>query len=387
MGVLIKSREIARSVYRNTRICIMSSVHKALDTRVFYKEARTLARSGFRVTLIAQHDKDETVNGVKIVALKKPGNRLLRILLSPPRIFIYCMRKRAHIYHFHDPELVPLGIVLKVLTDARVIYDIHEDVPKQILNKQWIPFFLRAIISGFAYLLENISLYFLDAIFVAGEDIAVHLPSSGKVALLRNFPVLDIIKQKRGIAKKTGGSTVLIYAGTLTRDRGIKEMVKMTELVNGKVELLLVGGFPDPHFETEVRREAKKGVVFTGQVSHKKVFDHLEKASIGLILLHPIANSVAAFSRNNKIFEYMAMGLPIISSNFQCWKKGIEDKGYGITVDPLNPREISQAVEYLMAHPGRARRMGEKGRKAVLEKYNWENEGKTLIATYRKLLN
>ena len=132
----------------NAKVCVLTTVHPPFDTRIFYKQARTLARAGYKVVLIAQHNRDEMVDGVKIVALPKPRNRFARIFGLTWRAFHLALRERAEIYHFHDPELLPIGVLLKIFTRAKVIYDVHEDVPEQILTKHWIPCLLRRPLAG-----------------------------------------------------------------------------------------------------------------------------------------------------------------------------------------------------------------------------------------------
>jgi glycosyltransferase involved in cell wall biosynthesis len=83
----------------------------------------------------------------------------------------------------------------------------------------------------------------------------------------------------------------------------------------------------------------------------------------------------------------MAAGLPVIASNFPLWKEIVEGNGCGICVDPLNPKEIAEAIKYLMKHPGSTEQMGKNGRRAVIEKYTWEKEGKKLLDLYAQLLD
>jgi Glycosyltransferase len=66
-------------------------------------------------------------------------------------------------------------------------------------------------------------------------------------------------------------------------------------------------------------------------------------------------------------------------------EKIIETNNCGFCVDPKNPRAIAKAVEYLINHPKEAQKMGENGKKAVAEKYNWHNESKKLLALYEKI--
>jgi len=111
----------------------------------------------------------------------------------------------------------------------------------------------------------------------------------------------------------------------------------------------------------------------------------LDKLRVGLVLFYPEPNQIN--SQPNKLFEYMSAEIPIVASNFPLWKEIVEGNQCGICVDPLNPEEIARAIEYLITHPDEAQRMGENGRKAVIEKYNWESESKKLIELYRKILS
>ncbi|OYD17599.1 hypothetical protein CH333_00280 [candidate division WOR-3 bacterium JGI_Cruoil_03_44_89] len=371
---------------KTPKVCILTSVHSAFDTRIFHKEVRTLVNARYNVILIAQHNKNEVVDRVKIVALPKPKNRFFRVFTTARETYKLALRQKADIYHFHDPELIPVGILLKVLTRAKVIYDVHEDVPKQILTKEWIPLYIRALVSKIAFLSERVSSIFFDAIIVAGKDIAEHFPASNKITILRNFPLLEMVQRNKKKRQNAKGQVILVYAGGLTKDRGIKEMVHVMDYVKNNVELRLLGNFDDLSLEREITKNASKKVKFIGWVPYEQVFQYLREADIGLILLHPTPNYVIAFGRFNKIFEYMAAGLPIVASNFPSLREIIEDIGCGITVNPLNPREIAKTIEYLIMHPNNAQKMGENGRKATLKKYNWEIEKERLLSVYEKLM-
>lgn len=368
----------------NKKVCILSSVHSALDVRIFHKEAKTLVTAGYDVTLVARHDRDSMVDGIKIIALPIHYNRFQRMICTTFHIFRLALKERPNIYHFHDPELIFVCFLLKLVTHRKIIYDVHEDVPAQILTKSWVPFYIRVIASKIMTFSEKLGLSFFDVIIVAGRDITKHFPCSNNIVILNNFPLLKSLNIKKKKRDKVEEIT-LVYAGVLTRDRGIKEMIDSIKYIEN-VKLLLVGSFDVSLFESEIKKIATQKVKFIGKVSYDKVFHYLAEADIGMILLHPTPNNIAGISgRNNKIFEYMGMGLPIVASNLPGWKEVIEDGGYGITVNPLNPKEIAKGIEWLIKHPKEAGRMGENGRKAVLKKYNWENESKKLLKVYEEL--
>ena len=187
----------------NKKVCILTTVHPALDVRIFHKEAKTLASAGYNVTLIAQHDKEEIVEGIKIIPLPKPKNRLERFLKLDYLLLKKAFEQKADIYHFHDPELVSIGILLKLFR-KKVIYDVHEDYEAKMLNKDWIPRFLRKSIAiGFGAFEKLFSKIF-DYIIVADNVIYPKFRHFliNKMVIVRNFPPIHNFKQEKNKGKK-----------------------------------------------------------------------------------------------------------------------------------------------------------------------------------------
>jgi len=369
----------------NKKVCILTTVHPALDVRIFHKEAKTLASAGYNVTLIAQHDKEEIVEGIKIIPLPKPKNRLERFLKLDYLLLKKAFEQKADIYHFHDPELVSIGILLKLFR-KKVIYDVHEDYEAKMLNKDWIPRFLRKSIAiGFGAFEKLFSKIF-DYIIVADNVIYPKFRHFliNKMVIVRNFPPIHNFKQEKNKGKNK--TFVCIYAGGLSENRGLFKMVEALKYINSSIELFLLGGFENKEDLNELKGlEEFKRVKYFGQKSWHEVMKFLAVSDAGLNLLQPVPAYLYAGENTIKIFEYMMMGLPVISSDFPNLRKIIEEAKCGICVDPANSKEIAKAIEYLTEHPDEARKMGENGRKAVLEKYNWENESKKLLKVYEEL--
>jgi glycosyltransferase involved in cell wall biosynthesis len=369
------------------KICHMTTVHSPFDDRIFHKECKTLAKAGYEVFLIAQHDKEEIIDGVHIIPLPKVKSRLKRMLLLPIKALSTALKVKADVYHFHDPELIPIGVLLKLFTRKKVIYDVHEDYGKQILSKPYIPKSVRKVISSLIKVLEYISSRFFDGIITATDDILRNFVYHKRVISVRNFPIIAYFPNPARFDRESKDAFNLIYVGGLTEIRGIVQIVQALELVdsNKQLKLILYGKFDPPEFELEVRslKEFER-VEYLGWVDFERVPELLSKADVGMVCLHPISNYITGLPV--KLFEYMSAGLPAIASNFPLWKEIVEGNNCGICVDPLNPKEIAKAVKYLMEYPDEARKMGENGRKVVLEKYNWENESKKLIGLYKKLL-
>jgi hypothetical protein len=136
------------------KVCHLSSVHPANDTRIFYRECKSLAQAGYDVTLIANHDgKEASIAGVNIISFPAYRNRFLRMFLAPLRMFFLARRQKAALYHLHDPELVITGLLLKC-TGLKVIFDVHENIVRHIEEKDFLLFaaLLSRLFIPFNYL-------------------------------------------------------------------------------------------------------------------------------------------------------------------------------------------------------------------------------------------
>jgi len=371
----------------NKKICILTSVHPAFDTRIFHKEAKTLARAGYDVTLIAQHDKNETVNSVKIIALPKPKNRIERFCKLNYLVYKKALQENANIYHFHDPELIPWAIILKLKTKIIIIYDIHENVSGQILAKKWLPHITRYPIAYIYKLFENLAIKFFDFIIVAGDDIK---SQNSKIIVIRNYPFKKEALINNSNLKKVTRKLHCIYIGSISEDRCIKEILESLNYLKIPILFTIIGSCKNKEYlqnlKNLIKTQRKHQIQLIDQLPYRKAMQYLKSVDAGFILLKPNPNNIAAASRNNKLYEYMAAGLPVVAPNFPLWKKIIEKDNYGICINPLMPEEITKSIEYIIKHPNEAKKMGENGRKAVLKKYNWENESKKLLEVYKKLI-
>ena len=363
------------------KICILTSVHPAFDGRIFHKEAKTLAKAGYNVILIAKHDNEKIVDGVRIVPLPEPKNRIERMTKIMWKLFRLALKEKADIYHFHDPELIFIGLLLK-LHGKKVIYDVHEDVPKQILNKDWIGnIYNRKCIAFIVYIIEQIGAFLYNEIVAATPDIAKKFPKN-KTVVLRNFPILELIDDVKPINYKKDKS-VIIYAGGLARTRGIMEIIQAMEYIDNKAELCLLGKWESKKFRYECENlEGWNNTRYLGFISLNEVFQYMKIADIGLCLLHPIKNYITGLPI--KAFEYITCSLPMVMSNFHYWREIFGE--CTLFANPYDPKDIADKIIYLLDKPNEARKFSKKGRKLIEEKYNWETESKKLIILYNSLL-
>ena len=367
------------------RIAHLSSAHEATDVRIFVKQCSSLAAAGYDVTLIALADADCVKNGVQVRALKQSaGGRLGRMLLTSLDVLRKAWRCRADVYHFHDPELMPVGAFLR-LTGARIIYDVHEDLPKQILSKSWIPMILRKPTALALDVMERLTARFVcTRIVAATPSIAQRFPSE-KTCAVQNSPIIDELMPTGQSVPMKERPPHVVYAGNITAIRGIREMVMAMERVEtAGARLILAGEFNERSLEEQVRALAGwRRVEFRGWLDRPGIARLLGEARAGLVVLRPEPNYVTAYPI--KLFEYMSASLPVIASDFPLWRSIIEGARCGLVVDPQDPTATAAAIDWILAHPEEADAMGQRGREAVVTTHNWAAEENKLLAMYRNL--
>ncbi|MDI6698939.1 MAG: glycosyltransferase family 4 protein [Candidatus Saccharicenans sp.] len=374
------------------KVVHITTVHSPFDARVFHKEAKTLVQAGYDVTLIAQHDKNEVVDGVKIIPLPKSRNRLQRMLGLTSKAFHLAFRQRADIYHFHDPELIPIGMLLTLVTKAKVIYDVHEDYVQHMLFKEWFPSSLRRIASWFMWQIEKISARSFAAIITPTDAITERFQKlrARKVRTLHNFPLLEF-------GSANSHETVLtlqfdlIHTGTLSSPRlsFMFSVARELKQMGYNFKWCILGASPEmiKWAESEMKKEGpdiSENFVFIEKVPHTVVCRYLLQSKIGVN--HHLAEPRFLAAIPVKVFEYMACGLPVISSDLPLLRKLLGGKNCAILVRPGDVGAFANSVKYLLDNPVVAGEMGTKGMELIKEKYNWEKEEENLLSLYQELL-
>ncbi|HEX8743016.1 MAG TPA: glycosyltransferase family 4 protein [Thermoleophilaceae bacterium] len=366
---------------RAIRVAHLTAVHPRDDVRIFAKECRALAAAGYDVHLVAPGIEDETVHGVHVHAARAAGSgRLARMTGTVAAVYRVARRLRAGVYHVHDPELLPVALLLRA-GGARVIYDSHEHLPQQILTKPWIPAPLRRPLALAVNVVERLAARFLSAVVTAEPYVRARFEGAARpVVTVNNYPRLEEFPASDG--DWSGRERAVCYAGSISELRGAPEMVDAAERAGAR--LLLAGRFSPPGLRDELAaRPGWDNVEVLGQVSRAGLAETMARARAGLVVLKPVPNYLEA--NPTKMFEYMSAGIPVVCSNFPTWVTIVERHGCGIWVDPQSPQEIADAIEWILEHTDEAREMGHRGRRAVERLYNWEIEERALLGLYEEL--
>ncbi len=364
------------------KIAHLTSVHPVVDTRILHKEAATLAAAGHDVVLVAVAERGATLRGVRVHPVARAGSRLGRMTGTALRVLRAARAERADVYHFHDPELIPVGLCLK-LAGKRVIYDVHDDLPAAVLSKAWITPALRRPVARVVAVLEAGLARLFDVVVVANPAHGNRFPAARTVAV-RNLP--DLAEFDTAVPSQAARAAAVVYVGDLTRARGALQMVEAMALLppSSPVRLWLGGRFSEPGLEAACRAQAGWARVdFLGWLERAAVTGRLARARVGLVPLQPVPHYQA--NTPVKLFEYMAAGLPVVTADLPLCREVVETAGCGLVVDARDPAAIAGAVQWLLEHPDEAEAMGRRGRATVEQRYTWQAESRALLAIYDRL--
>ncbi len=362
------------------KVAHLSSAHKDRDVRIFHKECSSLASQENLDVHLVLADVDERVeSGVTIHSVEGAGgSRIKRMWSTVNKVYKKAVELDADVYHLHDPELLRIALKLK-RKGKKIIYDAHEDLPRQILGKDYLKF--KKTISRVVERYENRVVRKLDAVITATPFIRDRFKQIHPNTIdINNYPMLKEVSTEKVTVTK---ENKICFIGGITRVRGIGELVDALESV--EVTCAIAGSFPEDFRRTLTSKEGWKKVDELGFIDRTASLKLKAESIAGIVTFLPYPNHINA--QPNKIFEYMASGLPVIGSHFELWKAIIEDNRCGICVDPEKPGEIADAIRYIQENPEEAIEMGERGRKQVLEVYNWSVEEDKLISLYNGVLS
>lgn len=367
------------------KVAHLTSLHRRYDTRVYLKECISIAAAGYETYLVVADGKgDEDTNGVKIIDIGKRSRiRLIKFFISSRNIYKKALDLNCDIYHFHDPELMFVGLFLKK-RNKKVIFDIHENVAEQIKSKEYIPF--KLIRYGVSYLykcIENSIVKSFDALITVTDGVASYL-NHKKIIIVRNLPVLNLIKniqsdQNSRISSDT--PFTLIYPGSLSRVRGVFDLVKAMHPFKGSVKLELYGRWQSESLRVEC--ESHPGwehVMYGGVLKPDEIYKKIKNSNLGVHIVHDISNHDDSLPV--KVLEFMACEVPCLVSETKTHRNIFGDNVY--YVKPNSPNSLIEAINYIKKNQKESDKKI-RNSNLFIANNSWEIELKKLLDLYKNL--
>lgn len=371
------------------KICFLGSALPRRDSRIFWRQGRSLALAGYDVTFIVCDDKqDDIVDGVKRVASGFiTTNRIKRILFSKRYLYRKAVEINADVYQISEPELISIGLKLKRL-NKKVIFDLREDYQRMILNKDYIPSIFRKLVSSKLEKYMDKSMINFDLVFVVTPHLLEYVQKFWKcreVHLVTNYPIVDK-EYKLSFKEYNSRGNILCYVGSVYRISRQEIVFEALEKIP-EIKYVIAGRIHQASYKSEL-------AALTYWI-HITFIDGIERDELKKLYRRvSIGNALRDFSLTGspqgslgviKLFEYMEAALPIICSDVELWKKIVDKYKCGIYVNPNNSNEIRGAIKYLIENKEKAYQMGQNGRRAVLEKYNWTTQERVYFDNINKI--
>lgn len=372
-------------------ICLLTSAQLVDDARFLHREAASLARAGYEVTLVGlkRTPAQDQVPGVNIIAV--PGGKGVRKTDTLRGVYAAARSRRADTYQCFDPWALAVGLLIKRWRPGvRVVYEATESYPEVQLQRQDRPMLARWVTYAAVRIMEYLAVRRADWIIDTSPTRARRFARHGRrVSIVGNLP-------PKAVALQTGGErrSWIVSTGLICRHRGFDVLLKAFALIASKlpdVRLRVFGRFaPDEGLENWAREFLKRHglesrVDFPGWVTaYSDMFTELRSCSVGVLLFQPDWwNDYTNLP--NKLFDFMATGLGVIASRFPDMGRVVEQTGCGWLVDPTDPAAVAGALEHALTHPEECRARGEAGRRAVLAGYNWETAERVLLEVHDKV--
>lgn len=369
------------------KICHITNVHDWNDTRIFYKECCSLAESGYQVSLIAP-DADEGIHhGVTVISAKrkKSKSRIYRASILAWKVMRKALKTKAQVIHFHDPELIWIGLILRFFYRKAVVFDVHENLTAQIQDKEWLKF--KRLISWLYGSAERFSSRFFHVV-IAEESYRYLFEKQAKsLTTVMNFPETD--KLEKFAVEKRPDENGILYVGVVSEIRGILQIIQALDLLKRKnISFVFhcVGPIEDGIMEKieplDAYKNVKENIIFYGRKPLFEAYQLASQSKIGLSLLHPTPNYIRSYS--TKIFEYMAIGLPLVVSDFPLYSF-IKERKIGHCVNPFDYNKISHIFEYLLSDAKEIKTQTELAKVVVKTEYSWESQRVKLLELYASI--
>jgi len=371
---------------KKIRVLHVSTAHPASDPRIVFKQCRTLSDVYDVVCVLPQADP-ALAAGIRFIRIPYFRRVIWRVLLTSPLIVLRCIWLRPRVVHVYVPEFIPFAFVFR-LAGAQVVYEVQENLFKKL--------HLKAINRG--YWLERLFGFFdrlarryFFLLFTEHRYLDTYTDLKKPHTVVYNYPLLPFLEPFRRPYQPNMTCPEFFYIGLLSFERAFDTLIESLALLKQKQPDFRVHLFGRRTFtEADLIRlpgyaDVQSNLIFHGYADQRTAFPVAAGATAGLALLKPLGDYPDSYT--TKMFEYMALSLPVVTSDFPLYRDVVERNDCGFCVSPTDPEQIANALTFLLKHPKEAEAMGQRGRSAVETDYNWNSEAKKLLAFYRLILS
>lgn len=367
------------------KVCHLTSVHRRYDGRIFRRECASLAKAGYEVALVvADGGIDETKGGISIFNAGRRGSRIKRFFVTNVKVYKKCREVDADVYHFHDPELLFVGLALR-RAGKKVIWDMHESIPADIMQKKYIPWPAKVTLNFLYKRLETFAVKRFSGVVTTRESVLHRLNGLNRnLTVVNNFPLAEDTVWRTKTKER-----IVCFAGAIVPNYQHREIIQALEKIED-VKYLLAGTANPKYLDDLKKLEGWKKVEYLGHVPFEKVMDMYSRSSVAVVVHKYTANMdwrIGNFALT-KICETLLWELPVVCTRYSLWEEVIFNRyKCGIMVEPTDIEAIRRGIRHLLDHPREAREMGKDGREAVLKEFSWSSQETKLLNLYGEILS
>lgn len=300
--------------------------------------------------------------------------------------------EKADVYHCHDLNTLMGGVMAKAATGSRLVFDAHDLQELQeavgVHSRVWRPFNAQ---------IEQRLVRFCDGKITVNEGLARWLErTTGEDdwKIIRNLPAHLPAREeiaagvKNRYAERKPGEKIALYHGGIWPGRGLEQLIAAAEYFDDNVRLWIRGGGPD-WYTSELSELAEKAgaldrVTFLPPVPMRELVASASEADLGLMPYLPVCVN-QYFSLPNKLFEYLAAGLPVICTDIPEVRHVVDEHQLGALVNMRRPREVAAAVNHLLGNEPLRKQMAENSLTAAHGPLHWNGEIGELLNLYSSL--
>lgn len=365
---------------------LLSTVHPPTDPRIFYKIAPSLS-TYYEVFCAMPGARTNTeTNAFKTIRLPYFQGLFARALFCHPVALWNYLRFRPDLVHIFVPELLPLAFLFQWL-GTKVIYEVQENLYKKFSIKRYN--------NGAAYqflfrLFDRVARRKLHFIFTENAYLNEYRDLAYPHAVIHNYASLAFIDANKSCSGVISDKPQLFYTGVISLERCFDIIVAALARLKVRYPTFHIHLFGPLRLDQKEMaklpgfEDIRDNLTFYGYTDLKMALPYAENAVAGIALLKPVADYPESYT--TKLFEYISLGLPVITSDFPIYRDVVEQSECGFCISPYDSDALYEKLSWIIENPGLGRLMGIKGRKSAEKNYNWQQEAGLLLSFYKSLL-